>query len=159
MAVKPDPRKPDANKALEDLLGQKLSPDAAKLINLFQAVASYTRTPGTTTKRNVLILRPNVCYLADLLDVSGFAITGTDGTSTFWLTNFICHSGERFNQPINVVATPFSSTPCFVTMTHSLVNNGDDVEIKVASWDPGGAPAPQVAFNWRCRVELQVIIT
>lgn len=150
--------KTDFNKPLEEILGQKLSPDAARLINLFQSVASYTRTPGSTTKRHLLVNRPNVCYLADLLDVSGFAITGADGTSVFRLTSFICPAGERFTQPINVVATPFSSAPCFLTMTHSLVGTGDDVEIKVSSWDPGGAPAPQVAFNWRCRVEVQVII-
>jgi hypothetical protein len=148
----------DNKKQLEELLGHKLGADAMKLINLFQSVASSTRSPGSTTKRHLLINRPNQCYQTELLDVSGFAVTGSDGTSTFRLSNFICHAGERFTQPINVVATPFSTTPCFLTMVHSLVNDGDDVEIKVSSWDAAGAAAPLVAFNWRCRVELLFII-
>lgn len=151
-------KKPDSKNPLEEILGQKLGPDAMRLINLFQSVASSTPSSGSTTQRHLIVARPNQCYSTQFLDVTGFAITGSDGTAVFRLTNFICHAGERFTQPINVVATPFSSTPCFLTMVHSLVNNGDDVEIKVSSWDADGAPAPQVAFNWRCRVELLTLV-
>jgi hypothetical protein len=50
------------------------------------------------------------------------------------------------------------STPCFLTLVHSVVKNGADVEIKVATWDAGGAAAPDVTFNWRCRVAVTHLI-
>jgi len=88
--------------------------------------------------------------------VSGFATTASSGQSVFRLSDFICPGGEVYNYPINVIATPFSSKPFFLTVMHSLVNNGSDVEIKVFAWDANGAAAPNVSFNWRCRVELPI---
>jgi hypothetical protein len=57
-----------------------------------------------------------------------------------------------------VLATPFSTKPVFVTVIHSLINNGTDVEIRVFSWDANGNAAPNISFNWRCRLELPIII-
>jgi hypothetical protein len=54
--------------------------------------------------------------------------------------------------PINVVATPHSSTPCFITSQYSFINDQADVEITLSTWDPNGAAAPDIAFDWRCRV-------
>ena len=59
-------------------------------------------------------------------------------TEQRWLTDV------HFDQPINVVATPLSSTPCFVTLNHALVNVEDDLEIQAWSWDSDGNPAPGV---------------
>jgi hypothetical protein len=53
--------------------------------------------------------------------------------------------------PVNVVATPNSSDPFFLTIQHSLIGLAD-VEIKVWTWDANGAAAPGVPFDWRCRV-------
>jgi hypothetical protein len=84
--------------------------------------------------------------------------TGSNGKTTFKLTNFICTQRELFNNPINVVATPLSSKPFFLTVKQALLNNGANVEITVFAWDANGVPAPGVTFNWRCRVELPIII-
>jgi hypothetical protein len=153
MATKPA----DVQKNLEAILGEKLPQGAVQRIKLMQAVASSTISDGFTTLRNILILRPNQCYQSRLLDVSGIANTGTDGTARFRLTAFLCQGGP-FAPPINVVATPLSLTPCFLTLNHTLVNNGDDVEIQVFTWNADGAPAPLVSFDWRCRVELPQIV-
>lgn len=150
--------KSDTKKQLEAILGEKLGDDALQLIQFIQPVALSTRMPSITTHRHQLIARPNVCYQNNTLDVSGFATTGNNGQSVFRLTQFLCSSGEKFNHPINVVATPFASKPFFLTVMHSLVNNALDVEIKVFSWNANGAAAPNVSFNWRCRVELPLII-
>jgi len=150
------PRHPDIEKHLEAILGYKLPANAVERINFVQAVASRTISFGWTTWKNLIVPRPNQCPDAKLLDVSGLATTGTDGKSRFRLTDFMCHTGEPFREPINVVATPLSSAPCFLTVLYTLMNNGADVEIQVSTWDAGGTPAPTVAFDWRCRVELEL---
>lgn len=152
-------KKSEMKKQLEEILGHTFDAEALKVINLIQSVASTTKSDGTTTQKDLLIgIRPNRCYQTNVLDVSGVATTGNDGRSVFRLTDFLCHAGERFSQPINVVATPLSSAPHFPTVVHSLLDNGADVEIKISMWDAGGAPAANVSFDWRCRVELQTII-
>src|SRR5215211_4662415 len=151
--------KRDIQEHLEAILGYKLPADAVERINFWQNVASSTVSEDAViTSRNLIAPRPNRCYGSRLLDVSGIATTGSDGTTRFRLTDFICHTGENFGQPINVVATPLSSTACFVTVIHTLVDDGADVEIQVWSWDAGGAPAPAVWFDWRCRVQMPRII-
>jgi hypothetical protein len=150
--------KSDMKNQLEAILGYKVGDDTMQFIKLVQSVASSTVSDGSTTQKSLLIARPNSCYRTRLLDVSGFWITGPNGKSVFRLTDFICHTGEVFSQPINVVATPLGSTPFFLTVIHALVNNGADVEITVSAWDAGGAAAPNVWFDWRCRVEMPIII-
>ncbi|MEK6304668.1 MAG: hypothetical protein AABO41_28635 [Acidobacteriota bacterium] len=161
--------KPDTKKHLEAILGHKLSDDEVQLIQLVLPVASHTVTTDEntfTTLRNLFFPRPNECRPARLLDISGLATTDNNGQRVFKLSEFICHSSppaaNRFQQPINVVATPRSITPCFLTVTHSLVNTDAlkavDVEIKVFTWDANGAPAPNVTFDWRCRVDIPNII-
>ena len=152
MATKPK------KKDLEAIAGHELSAEVAARIRFTYAVASKVSEDCTTTLRDLVVPRPNQCYDARLLDVGGYATTGDDGRTQFRLTEFICHTGERFGQPINVVATPLSSEPCLLTLRHTLVNNGEDVEIQVWSWDTGGKPAPTVSFDWRCRVELPIVI-
>ncbi len=143
---------------LQAIVGRELSAEETARIRFIHAVASSTSDDGTTTLRNLIVPRPNSCYGTRYLDVAGFATTGSDGTRQFRLTDFLCHTGERFGQPINVVATPLSDRPRFLTLRHTLVNDGEDVEIQVWSWDTGGTPAASVSFDWRCRVELPIII-
>jgi hypothetical protein len=153
--------KTDVHEHVESRVGHELSAEAMERLSFFQAVAASTRSEdGTTTWRNLVIaLQPKRCNGTRLLEVSGFAVTGSDGKTQFRLTDFICHSGESFGWPINVVATPLSSTPCFLTVLHTLVDNAKDVEVRVWSWDVGGAPAPAIWFDWRCRVELPLFLS
>jgi len=166
------PTKPDLKKQLEAIVGHNLNTEALQFINLIQLVASSNITlDGSITQSSLLIARPNECSQFRLLDVSGFATSGSDGKALFRLNSFLCPFGgvgpvnptpdapatlppPKFSQPINVVATPLSSTPSFLTLVHSLVDNGADVEIKVSTWDANGVAAPNVSFDWRCRVPL-----
>jgi len=170
--------KPDLKKQLEAIVGYNLNTEALQFINLIQSVASSTITlDGSITQRSLFFPRPNECRSSRLLDVSGFATSGSNGKILFRLNSFLCPFGgvlpptldptlpptlppppPKYSQPINVVATPLSSTPCFLTLVHSLVDNGADVEIKVSTWDANGVAAPNVSFDWRCRVPLLDII-
>jgi hypothetical protein len=142
------PKDRDVKKQIEALLDHRLDPSGG--INLIEEIALYNIAEGYTTTRR--FGDPgNRCHVTRVLDVSGFGITGSDGTTQFRLSSALCLSGVALAGPINVLATPISDSPCFVTMSHSLVN-GTDVEIKVRSWGPSGAASPNVAFNWRCRV-------
>jgi hypothetical protein len=150
--------KSESKKQIEAILGEKIDDDAVQLIQFFQSVALTTKQPGSTTQRHQIANLPNRCYDNHVLDVSGIATTAANGQSVFRLTNFMCPAGEVFRVPVNVVATPFSSKPFFLTVMHTVINNGADVEIRVFAWKPNGTPAPTVTFNWRCRVELPQII-
>jgi acylphosphatase len=147
--------KPDITKHLEAILGHKLTPDAVERIKIFQEVASSTFSEGSTITRSLLVAFPDQCRPAHLLDVSGFATTGSDGKIKFLLTGFLCETVRRFLFPINVVATPLSTTPCFLTVRHILVNDGTDVEIQVSTWGANGMALPSVSFDWRCRAEFE----
>lgn len=152
-------KKPKPTKDVEAVDVEKLPLTAAERLTLFRPVASSIISDGTTTVRSLIVAFPNRCVQSRLLDVTGIAATGSDGKSRFRLTSFLCPEGNfRFGFPINVVATPLSATPCFLTLVRTLVNNGADVEIQVATWDADGVAAPSVSFDWRCRVELVNII-
>lgn len=145
------PKEAEIKAQLEKILDHDLGPGAG--INLIAEVALFSRSEGFTTW-TTFGERFNKCRRTELLDVSGYARTGSDGTIRFRLASFHCPSdtSPSPDEPINVLATPFSSTPCFLTMTHSV--KGRDVEIEVLSWDVNGAAAPHVSFNWRCRSGL-----
>jgi hypothetical protein len=146
--------KTESKKAhIEGILGEKVEDQALALIQLFQDVAIATTSPSSTVQRHLLINRPNRCFGSRAVDVSSFAVTGNNGQVTFTLTNFLCPANEIYSLPINVLATPISAKPFFLTVQHELVNNGADVKITVFAWDANGRPAPGVTFNWRCRVE------
>lgn len=150
--------KPDNKKNIEEILGEKLSDETLPLIQFFHDVAISTNTPSRTTRRHSQANFPNRCTVSRVLDVSGFAQTLENGRNVFKLSDFLCPAGEVFSLPINIVATPISRKPFFLTVTHILINNGTDVEITVFSWNANGAPAPGIPFNWRCRVEHPHVI-
>lgn len=125
---------------------------ASKLAQGIVDAAVITETPSRTTRMNTVASTPNQCFDSRVVDVSGFATTGPGGQAVFRLTKFICPAAEIYGPPINVLATPTSEKPFFLTVTHKLVNSNKDVEITVFSWDAAGARAPGVSFNWRCRV-------
>ena len=121
---------------IEGILGEKIADEALALIQWWEDVAISTATPSRTTQRHTLIPRPNRCFESRVVDVSGFATTGNNGQSVLQLSQFLCPADERFDLPINVVATPISAKPFFVTVTHKLLNNGADVEITVSRGMP-----------------------
>jgi hypothetical protein len=155
MATKAD----NKQQQLEAILDRKLGDEELQLIPLIESFAIHTITECTVVQRNIILATPNSCYGSRVMDISSYAVTGSNGQSVLRLTKFMCPSSdERFHGPINVVATPFSTKPFFVTVSHSLINNGADVEIKVFAWKPNGTPAANVTFHWRCRVERPIII-
>jgi hypothetical protein len=113
--------------------------------------------PSYVLSRN--ILSPgSFCTQNGLLDASGASTTGSDGRRAFRLSEFACYlSGYRLLDPVNFVATPRASTPSFVTFTSTLITQGEnfDVSITVFTWNADGAAAPNVDFDWRCRVVAQ----
>jgi hypothetical protein len=143
---------------LEEILGESISPEALPAIQLFQDVAVSTETPGRTTQRSLIVFRPNRCFTSNAIDVSGFTQTQANGQVVFRLSSFLCPATQTFTLPINVLATPISQKPFFLTVMQALVNNGADVEITVFAWDANGAPAGNVAFNWRCRVTSFILL-
>lgn len=130
--------------------------------NLWQVIASNTSADGSTLWQNLASAFPAFCNDAPLLDVAGSSATGADGTALILLTEFTCPGGLVFSYPVNVVATPRSSSPFFLTLTHGigkLVATGQsEVEITVCAWDTNGVAAPGVEFDWRCRVVANTII-
>jgi hypothetical protein len=151
-------RRPEHKKQLEAILGERLSEEALQRISLTQLVAATTSSDGSTTLRHLLLPRPNQCFTDRFLDVTGVSSTGADGKARLRLTHFLCPPFPIFGFPLNVVATPLSNNPRFLTLSRTIVDNGADVEIEVSTWDADGAPAASVAFDWRCRVELPTII-
>jgi hypothetical protein len=151
------PENKDIKRALDELLGEELSADQLQNIQLFLKVATWNRIEDGRVTKTSPILPRKFCEAEKLLEVSGVAATGANGKVRFRLKDFICLDLLTFDYPINVVATPLASRPVFLTVKHSLVMNaantlGEDVAIEVFTWDANGAAAPQIAFNWRCRV-------
>ena len=143
---------------LEAVVGEEVSEEAIGRLGLHvlrNAVGAFVKTPygpdGFTTWQSLIFPRPKSCEPAPILDVTGWGSTGPDGRRTFRLSYFACLPGS-LAPPINVVATPGGSAPSFLTTQYSLVDNATDLEITISAWDPGGAPAPDISFDWRCRV-------
>jgi hypothetical protein len=146
-------------KQLEALTGHKIDLSAEQLIKVLNyPLGAYDYTDGSAAWRWI-ILPGKSCRDATLLDASGVSFTEADGRRAFLLSDFVCFPQLRsLAEPINVLATARSTTPFFVTTTHALVNNGTDVQITVFAWDAKGAAAPNVTFDWRCRVVSNQII-
>jgi hypothetical protein len=130
-------------------------PDAVARVSIWYPAASYNFEPTdsyTAWRSHVVAFPPKQCYDSHLLDVTGSWATGSDGKATLLLSEFVCLPRDlSFAVPVNVVATPNSADPFFLTIQHSLIGLAD-VEIKVWTWDANGAAAPGVPFDWRCRV-------
>jgi hypothetical protein len=127
-------------------------------------VATYSIAPGLVTSFRIFFPGKS-CADASLLDVAGSGTTGADGKSVFRVTQFICSDINSFAAPVNVLVTPNAAQPVYVTRTHALIDdpnqigNFNDLEIVVHSWGPGGQPIPNIAFDWRCRlVQIPIIL-
>jgi hypothetical protein len=158
--------------ALEAFTGHKIdqSPQQIKeqLLRFSFPFSTYAFTPassGEVVSRSIFVEAAPFCNASELLDVSSSATTGDSGNVTFLITNFLCpnEQGRYYSEPVNIVATPVSASPFFVTVTHSLVitppnTSATNVQITIYAWDASGAPAPGVQVNWRCRVPTLPII-
>jgi len=169
----------DLKTALETFAGHKIDASPEQVEQQIRLTpfpfSNYSFTPagtgqnqenvGQVVSRSIVVIIPPSCSTAELLDVSGVAATSATGTATLLIRNFICpaEAGRFYGEPVITVATPASAQPSFLTITHSLVVNPPftsptDVQINVFSWDANGAPAPNVLFNFRCRVPAFPII-
>src|SRR5262249_4517767 len=90
--------------------------------------------------------------------------TGADGKRSLRLTDFICSDINSFSEPVFLLATPKTESPCYVTVTNQLLkdpnnpNSFNDVQINVFTWKPNGTADPNIPFDWRCRVVSNPII-
>ena len=160
----------DIKAALEAFAGNEI--DATKeqieerIKKLTFPYSTYAFTPsGEVVSRNIVIFAPRSCVGSELLDVSASATTGSTGSVTLLINDYICPNdvGRVYSEPVNIVATPISTTPVCVTVTHTLVVTppatwATNVQINIFAWDAKGAPAPNVTVYWRCRVPDFVII-
>jgi hypothetical protein len=153
----------ELKKNIEKISGRELEATPEHLIRWIYPVATYAFEDGHVTSYRIFFPGKS-CAAARLLDVAGSSTTGGDGTRTFRLSDYIWSDRNSFAAPVNVVVTPNASQPVYATRTHALVANpnapGDfnDLEIKVSTWSSGGAAAPGVAFDWRCRIVALPII-
>ncbi|HEX5411132.1 MAG TPA: hypothetical protein VFZ27_04655 [Terriglobia bacterium] len=153
----------EVKKHLEAAAGREIDIPADRLINLWYPTGVHDYTDGRIAWRSIIALFPPRCDSATLLDASGASTTGADGKRVFKLSDVVCLPPQRLlAEPINLLATPRSASPFYVTTEHQLLNPGDfssDVQLTVHAWDKNGAAAPNVTFDWRCRVvSLPVIL-
>ncbi len=125
-------------------------------VNLFYLLGAGVGTTGGLdfpssfiSYRNLVIDDVTHTSTAALLDITGVSSTDAGGNAVFRVTTF---AGSEIDavEPVNVVATPLGGAPVFLTLEHAIVSG--DVEITVHSWSPQGSPAPNIIFDWRCRL-------
>ncbi|WHZ10721.1 MAG: hypothetical protein OJF60_001160 [Burkholderiaceae bacterium] len=164
MAAKSDDSKKAAElkKQLEAIAGHEIDVSPAQILNLWYPVSASSTTDGSATWRSIFFPSKR-CNDATLLDVDGTSSTGPNGQRTFLLSEVLCWTSFVFAYPANVVATPRGAAPFYLTTTYQTVGPqpgtlNTDLQITVYSWQPGGAAAPGVTFDWRCRVVSVPII-
>lgn len=153
---------------LESISGQQIAASDEQLLRLFFRVSLSSTEDGTVMSRSIFFPLPKNCVQASaigasLLDVSSSSSTDATGKRTFLLSDALCNTANSFDEPVNLVVTPNTQTPCYATMTHALVPPApgsafNDLQIVVSTWDANGNPAPNISFDWRCRLLSLTII-
>lgn len=166
MVQKKSEKRPSAagvKKQLEAIAEKKLDVTEEQVKFLRWPVGAHDVTDGTVLWKG--LFHGQTCVPSPLLDGSGVSSSGASGQVTFLLSSFVCLPLVRsLAEPVNLLATARSANPFFVTLTHKMVadpnspQSFNDVEITAYVWDANGAPAPGVAFDWRCRVVSYPII-
>ena len=146
----------ELKKQLEKVVGHPIDISADQIIKLWFPVGTNSSADGNATWRSILFPGKN-CPAANLFDASGTTWTDTTGQRTFLLSDFICWTQFIFAEPVNIVATPRGAAPSYLSVTHQMVNGpagtgNVDLQVTVYSWQPGGASAANVSFDWRCRL-------
>jgi hypothetical protein len=153
----------ELKKQLEDLAGQEIDVSPEQLIKLTFAIGLQSTADGEVIS-TLLIPPGKSCSRARLLDASGHSSTDATGQRSFLLSDFLCIGRYSFAEPIHLVATPRSVRPSYVTAVFSLVPDPNtpgvfnDLKITIFAWQPNGTAAPNVAFDWRCRLVSYEII-
>jgi hypothetical protein len=147
------------------------SPDhvAEQLRNFTSPVGNYDLSiegKGRSLTKSTFAFPPfRKCSFGNLLDIGGGDLnTSADGTVEFFISDYLCtdfDAGLTYDEPVNIVATPVTVIPCFLTMNYLLIydptsNHYTNLRITVSAWDAKGAPAPNVHFHWRCRLPVGV---
>lgn len=155
----------DLKKKAEEVFGKELAADILERIRWTIRISSYNFITDKAYVASTNIILPGKwCNYNPVFDIGGYAATGSDGKRVFRLREFSCIEQITFDYPVNVVATPLSSQPFFLTLKHALVPfklgllDLNDVEITVFAWDAKGNAAPNIAFDWRCRVPYWELI-
>jgi len=161
------------NKKQENELCQQLAaligPENEYEYAVVAYISTHTLLPGrrTTARLDVVVENPakggngaKECFDTSILDINGRGRTNGDGVIELKLSNFLCRDDlpDAFIPPAIVVATPLTKSPVFVTARASLTSDEKDVDIIVQSWDASGSPAPNISFNWICRIPITYII-
>jgi len=149
-----NPKAADLKKQVEAFADKEIALTEGQIITF--PLGNYSYTDGNASWRSIVF--PLSCNESALLDVGGHSSTGADGTATVLVSNFVCNfTTYNYSEPINVVATPRTASPVFLTLTHTLVTQTgqfNDIQINVFTWDTNGNPAPNVSFDWRCRAAV-----
>jgi hypothetical protein len=149
----------DIKKQLEEIVGHRIDASAEQLKHLWFPVGSYDYSAldeqAHSTWQSIFLPGKN-CNEATLLDVSGVSYTLADGKRSFLISDVVCFDPVfpwALAEPVNVIATPRTEKPFFLTRTHALVasQSNNDLQITVFAWDANGNAAPNVVFDWRCR--------
>jgi len=150
----------DIKKYFEQILGRDIESGIDGEVVLRERVGTYTfDCEGWSTSREIGTTGASTkgCGQTPLLDVSGVARTGTNGKVEFLLSDFYCKV-YGITHSVNFLATPRLLAPVFLTATRTITGDRRDVKITVTSWDPTGAPAGNIPFDWRCRVPYEEVI-
>jgi hypothetical protein len=152
---------------LESISGRPVDASDEQLLQLFFRVSLSNYEDGTILSRSIIFPGKSCTQAsalpASFLDVSSSGSTDATGRRTFLLTDFICSTLNTFAAPVTLLVTPNTETPCYATMTHALVPDPNapgynDLQFTVFTWNANGRPAPNISFDWRCRLlSFQII--
>jgi hypothetical protein len=153
---------------LENISGQQIDASDEQLLQLSFRVSLSSFEDGTIMSRSIIFPGKSCTQAsalpASFLDVSSSGSTDATGRRTFLLTDFICSTDNSFGTPVSLLVTPNTQTPCYATMTHTLVPDPNapgrfnDLQFTVFTWGANGRPAPNISFDWRCRLlSFQII--
>jgi hypothetical protein len=154
----------ELRRQLNELAGRQIDVSDDNLIQFIFPIASSSVDDAGEVTFERIIFPGKTCSQMELLDVAGNSTTGDDGQRVFRLSDFLCSTFNSFAAPVNLVATPRASTPCYATTTLTLVpnpaipNTFTDVQITMFTWNPPGTPAPGISVDWRCRLAQFAII-
>ena len=144
---------------LEDIVGKEIDATPEQLATFAYPVGSafyaYADEESEVLWRRIMFPGKFCVTPVRLLEASGRSSTGTDGKSVFLLSSFLCNQLNQFSEPVFLLATPHAANACYITMTYDIVANpdgGNDVQITAHAWRPNGVAAPNISFDWRCRV-------
>ncbi len=150
----------ESRRDLRDLLTDRI--DISDEIAVEFPLSLYARHQGNHAKEHLFFGK--FCTPNRLMDITGGAVTGGNGTTEIALNDFVCiappeagSNFERLGPPVYFVATPRSRTP--VTTTFEVImDSNQDISIRIFTWDPAGNPQGGVRVDWRCCVVSQDVI-